>query len=784
MTVTRPIWLTPAGSLGVLAEGVFFQLLLDAYNPGGGAITYTVISGSLPPGMQLINTGTLQGVPVVTNVATGQTGYLYTFSIRATNKDGVIADRGFEATVTSLIPPKILPPSESLGQFYDSTLINIQLSTTEINPEANLTWEIYSGELPVGLTLTQTGLITGYATLALIPPAAGYGGWNTTTWNTYDWDFTSTATIQNKNYQFTVRVSDGVNFDLETYTMYIVSKQILTGDNTVDTVDMTTLTVDTDNKHTPIITTPTGFIPTTRQNSYYAFQFQGLDFDGDTLNYAISVSKSGAFDTAGVGFDDGYFDEDTTTLPPGLVLDPVTGWLTGQLGPQTADQTTYTFTVYCYKVNNPSYVSEAVLFELVVLGDINNTITWVTSSNLGTIDNGAISMLALQATSPTGHPITYSLTEGSPSRLPQGLELLPDGLISGRVTFEFFSLDKTTTTIDGGKTNFDNNYYFTVTANTATVSGNSYITSQKTFSVSVNDKDIRPYENLYLKAFPLLDQRDTFASIISNTELFPPALIYRANDPWFGVAKDISFLFLPGLHPATASQYIAAMQNNYYTKRIQLSDIKTAVALDQFYNVIYEVVYVDVNDSSNYTNITGTIAQQTNLAGLNANPYIDENGNIHNVFYPNDFNNMRQDVVNGITFQDEGALPLWMKTPQTDGTVLGFTKALVLAYTVPGASKLIAYRLASNGITFNNLDFTIDRFILDNEMTQNYDIVNDKFITSAETTFDASLNNPLTHGVRTKFDGDGTRFFNNRDVYAAPFVNNQYLKFPKTGVFK
>jgi hypothetical protein len=44
-------------------------------------------------------------------------------------------------------------------------------------------------------------------------------------------------------------------------------------------------------------------------------------------------------------------------------------------------------------------------------------------------------------------------------------------------------------------------------------------------------------------------------------------------------------------------------------------------------------------------------------------------------------------------------------------------------------------------------------------------------------------------GVRTvftKFDNNGTKFFNNskRYIYQAPQQNNKYLKFPKYGVFK
>ena len=68
--------------------------------------------------------------------------------------------------------------------------------------------------------------------------------------------------------------------------------------------------------------------------------------------------------------------------------------------------------------------------------------------------------------------------------------------------------------------------------------------------------------------------------------------------------------------------------------------------------------------------------------------------------------------------------------------VLGFTRAVVLAYTIPGASDLIAYRLRNTGFNFNSIDFTVDRYTLDNQLTQHYDIAAAKFDPSHETTFD------------------------------------------------
>jgi hypothetical protein len=93
-------------------------------------------------------------------------------------------------------------------------------------------------------------------------------------------------------------------------------------------------------------------------------------------------------------------------------------------------------------------------------------------------------------------------------------------------------------------------------------------------------------------------------------------------------------------------------------------------------------------------------------------------------------------MIEAIGYQDYGALPDWMTSLQADGLQLGFTRATVLAYTKPGESKNIAYRLKQSGFNFNTIDFTVDRYALNNVYSTNYDLTANAFITSSETTFD------------------------------------------------
>jgi hypothetical protein len=99
---------------------------------------------------------------------------------------------------------------------------------------------------------------------------------------------------------------------------------------------------------------------------------------------------------------------------------------------------------------------------------------------------------------------------------------------------------------------------------------------------------------------------------------------------------------------------------------------------------------------------------------------------------------------NHIGYTDQSSLPPWMTSnqpnPNSKATFLppiGFTKAVVIAYTVPGAAKLIAYRLKNAGINFSNIDFTVDRYEVDDYYTSNFNTVTDTYISRKETTFDA-----------------------------------------------
>ena len=492
-------------------------------------------------------------------------------------------------------------------------------------------------------------------------------------------------------------------------------------------------------------------------------------------------------------FDSGGFDQGNLGVPTGLTIDANSGWITGFLPAQTSNQVTYPFKVDVYKrdyptnadIENAQYITSA-LYNLTILGSLNNYVTWLTPGNLGTIENGAVSDLSITAFSSVGKAVYYRYTPGAYISLPQGLELLPNGLISGRVSFEVFNLDGGQTTFDivntengvtTSITTFDHMFEFSVDA----ITFDQTASVTQVFTLSVVELNLKPYENLYLKSYMTTFQRQEYQDIILNQNVFPPDLIFRPADPWFGLRPDITTLFLPGLNPSTADKYAAAVSTNHFGKRLLFGKVKTAVArevnvydvYDDYTGVLvgtfnqqttqfipinfsmgytvsstipnnthvgqqhikYEVVYVDVLQE-NYpypgTNNPNTI----DLHDTIQNPYYDSNGNPYYIATPNSFSNMDDVVINGIGYANKSALPDWMTSVQPDGTVLGFKHATVLAYTEPGASSTIAWRFQQQGYDLNELNFTVDSYLLDNTYSANYDSTANAFINSTQTTFD------------------------------------------------
>jgi hypothetical protein len=128
--MAQPQWITPAGSLGTIPEGVFYSTPVQAV-ANGEDVYFTLIAGQLPDGVQVTANGTVEGVPKnvvrVQGVPTEVSEDVTTrFALRAftRNPNGTVnrlADRTFTITVTGQDVPEFVTPAGNVGTFYDGT---------------------------------------------------------------------------------------------------------------------------------------------------------------------------------------------------------------------------------------------------------------------------------------------------------------------------------------------------------------------------------------------------------------------------------------------------------------------------------------------------------------------------------------------------------------------------------------------------------------------------------------------------------------------------------------
>ena len=192
--MSGPVWITPAGFLGTLSERRTISIPVVAT---GTAITYSLISGSLPTGVYLNpNTGLLLGTPVSVTVDVSST-----FVVRAKDSNDQVADRTFNFTTSGVDAPVWVTPQGTLpiglnGELY---VINRQYVNYRLRAEtdiliANNTLKYYiadnQGQLPPGLTLSQNGIIQGYVedSLILDSEASINGGYDTEAYDQYPFE--------------------------------------------------------------------------------------------------------------------------------------------------------------------------------------------------------------------------------------------------------------------------------------------------------------------------------------------------------------------------------------------------------------------------------------------------------------------------------------------------------------------------------------------------------------------------------------------------------------------
>ena len=649
--MAQPIWNTPAGSLGTYPYGVpmSIQLSATAVSPGT-TVTYRLISGSLPAGTTLTVHGLLAGTPSLVTEATTSS-----FTIRVTDDLGNLRDRTFSMVVSGSAVPKFATPEGSILSTQDSIWVQYDILVTNPASTNEVIIELREGFLPPGLEITLDGVIRGYASpptnSVTLPTIITTATATSSTDNSIACLSTNNFTV-GRPVTFTNsfgNLRDGVTYYvrniLSSTTFTVSSTQngsvypmiddsgnmtttlpaTSTGEPTIRTYSFTlqltsplgndtaTYSITVVNQNTPVAQGGPGKPPNTRvpvilntrpttinispSDPYYGYYI--LPPVPPTQNASFGMVESGdmlAFKIIGNDFDGDVIKYSFSDLPAGVTGDPNTGWVSGMITLSSPSVSRYDFTAAVYKQSNPSIISQYFNYSFVIYYNdpvVRGIITWITPSDLGTVNNGSVSTLGIVAETDT--PLQYRIVDGE---LPPNLTLSSTGDILGKIaiqpTSELLSQGDSTT------------FTFTVEAYSPSF---AVVTSTKTFTIEVLQQYVQPTDILYIKAAPSVADRVLIASLLEDDTLIPPETIYRPDDIYFGKASSVIYEHAYGIHASDINEYIAAVTKNHYWRNITLGELKTAVARDSTGRIIYEVVYSAIVDNlvtPTYDNFSAT----------------------------------------------------------------------------------------------------------------------------------------------------------------------------------
>ena len=772
--MATPVWTTTAGKIASIDEQVAYSLQLEANTSDSTAITYSLIAGSLPAGMQVTSTGLLTGTPAEVAKRT-----LYTFVVRAT-AGTTVTDRTFSLDLNGADAPTFttasgqlqLDDSTSVGLYWviDGSSVSLQMQATDTDTEAgqSLVYEIVQGSLPTGVTMNKTGLISGIVALTEDQRYGDRGGYDGSgNRDQFDGIFDRTITTKSisKNFDFIVRVSDGTSFVEQNNSIFVYSADFWRVSNTAITIDATEidgspLTMDLSANRRPVFRTGSD-LGTFRHDNAVVIKIDVEDFDplqGD-LEYSV---QSGS-------------------LPTGVSIDLNSGELYGKLDGQSAVETYYNFTIRANRVVQTGInVFTDQAFTMKVIGDIDVGIAFTTPTIIGTLKADVPSLLSIEAvTEEPNRVLSYSVNSGS---LPTGITLSDQGNLMGTIDPSDF-------------TDSTRSFTFSVTVSDQYQSA----ATSKEFTVNLDIPYTQTeYGNMSGHATSFIDQ-NIFYNIAQDPNINSVENIYRPEDSTFGMKVKPNMLMMSGLEAQTLTVFQQQMEQNHAPKTLYFGDIKTAVAKEGT-DTKYEVVYIEIKD--NLVNKSGNAVSSAiklrdavvkpmlgpRASSMNATAdYMDyevttDSGlsfstsgskvryanqlsadlGIMETLYPNAMANMRTRM-KSLGHKEWDYLPLWMKTTQSgDLAPLGYVMAVPICYCKPGTSALVKKRIEDKVLNFKNIAFTIDRYVVSKSK-----VATDTFTADGSTT--SFLVDELIHeedilvkeGTNTVFVGKGVTADNN-----------------------
>jgi hypothetical protein len=627
-----------------------------------------------------------------------------------------------------------------LDTFNEDSASSFQLEANTSDSTA-ITYSLIAGNLPSGMSLTTSGLLTG----------------------------TPAQVAKRTLYTFVVRATAGSSVTDRTFSL------------------------DIEGQDAPTFTTSSGQLElddSTRVGLYWVldgehvnFQFQATDIDtrtGADLTFKIisgilppglTLSASGLL-SGTCQLTDDYFEDSTRQI---AMTFPITVRVSDGTSVTTQENSIFVYSAAYWNVNNPNItvdMTEINGFPITMDHTSQRRPVFTTDSDLGTHrhDNQIIIKIDVDDADSTGTDLVYSLQSGT---LPSGLTVDPNsGEIHGflarqqEVTKDFtFTLRATRTMPTGQLVYSDKQFtmtvigdiktgitfttaenvgtltadipstlsiqaeaeesnrvlYYSVTGGAlptgitlsplgnivGTINPSDFTDSTRSFSFTVTVSDqyqtaaavktftltidlpytTVEYGTLTGHATSFIDQ-NIFYNIAQDPNINSPEEIYRPEDSNFGMKLVPEMLMMAGVEAQTLTTFQNQMELNHAPVTLYFGEIKTAVA-KQGSTVLYEVVYIDMIDP--FVNNDGIETGATTIR-------------------PNAVENLR-DRIKALGHDEWTYLPLWMKTQQEGSTgPLGYVKAVPILYCKPGTSAKFKKRIEDLNLDFKKIDFIIDRY--------------------------------------------------------------------------